>query len=79
MKWILSLIDGPIISNTAGTVVGFVAAWFASMHAPISMAAQAALIVGVKELIAKGIQIGSAYHGNAVTSTIAANAHPPTE
>lgn len=75
MKWLLGLIDGPIISKVAGVVVGFICTFYTNAHYPLTPQQQTALLVGVTGLIEKGIQIGSAYQGNAVTSTIPANAH----
>ena len=80
LKWILGLIDGPIISRVvAALAAGIVSFLTVNMHLTLDPNAQATLTTFLGYLayglVHSGIVTGSAASGNAVTSSTAANAH----
>ena len=78
LKWILSTFDGPITSKITGIVVGVIVTFFANHGYQMTPQEQVGLAGTITMLIGHGIPVLSAMQGNAVTSTTAANAHPPT-
>ena len=81
LQWLLARIDGPIISRIVAAFAGGIVSFLTvNMHLTLDPSFQTTL-TGTLSMLAyalvhSGIVTGSAASGNAVTSTIAANAHP---
>jgi hypothetical protein len=80
LKWLLGMIDGPIISRTCAAVAtgafNFLTIYMHWQVDPQFQASlQATLSFIVYAAVHAGIVTGSAAAGNAVTSSTAANAH----
>ena len=78
LKFILGLFDGPIVSKLSGLATGVLVGFFASHNAAFSQSEITTIGAAVTLLIGHGLPVVSAMSGNSVTSTTAANAHPPT-
>ena len=80
LKWLLSKIDGPIISRLCGAIsAGVVSFITINMRWQIDPSFQTSLTATLSYLaysaVHAGIVTGSAAAGNSVTSSTAANAH----